>query len=118
MEQTDGPLFWGRLKVILVDADHYLAHLSCYIHLNPVVAKIMQTAHAYRWSSYSAYLRRAPAPAWLHQHTILGMFGPRHTRQQYQTFVEAGLDAHITAFYDPILGTSDFCHRIALIRRG
>jgi hypothetical protein len=50
------------------------------------------------------------------------MFGPRHTRQRYQTFVEAGLDADITAFdakqyLDPVLGTPDFCHRIALMRR-
>jgi len=123
MEQTDGPLFRGRFKAILGDADHYLACLSRYIHLNPVVAKITETAQAYRWSSYPAYLRRTLAPAWLHQHTILGMFGPRHTRQRYQAFVKAGLDADITAFYakqhhDPILGTPEFFQRIVLMRRG
>jgi hypothetical protein len=81
-----------------VDANHYLAYLSRYIHLNPVVANITETAQAYCWSSYPAYLRRIPAPAWLHQHAILSMFGPRHTRPRYQAFVEAGLDADITAF--------------------
>ena len=48
MKQTDGPLFRGRFKAIFVDADHYLAHVSRYIHLNPVVAKITETAQAYR----------------------------------------------------------------------
>jgi putative transposase len=56
-------LFMARFKAILVDADHYLAHLSRYIHLNPVVAKITETAHTYRCSSYRAYLRSTPAPA-------------------------------------------------------
>lgn len=51
------------------------------------------------------------------------MFGPRHTRPRYQAFVEAGLEADITAFYakqhlDPILGTPEFFHRIVLMRRG
>ncbi|MGH8072142.1 MAG: hypothetical protein ACRERE_44305 [Candidatus Entotheonellia bacterium] len=51
------------------------------------------------------------------------MFGPRHTRQQYQAFVEAGLDADTAAFYakqhlDPILGTPEFFHRIVLMRHG
>lgn len=51
------------------------------------------------------------------------MFGLRNTRQRYQAFVEAGLDADITAFYakqylDPILGTPEFFHRIVLMRRG
>ena len=122
MAQTDGPLFRGRFKAILVDADHYLSHLSRYIHLNPVMAKITATAHAYRWSSYPAYLRQTPAPAWLYQGIVLGLFGSRNTRQRYQAFVEAGLDADLTAFYakqhlEPILGTPEFCHWIARMRR-
>jgi putative transposase len=48
MKQTDEPLFRGRFKGIFVDADHYLAHLSRYIHLDPVVAKITESAQAYR----------------------------------------------------------------------
>jgi putative transposase len=34
----DGPLFRGRYKSILVDAENYLLRLSRYIHLNPVSA--------------------------------------------------------------------------------
>ncbi len=36
-----GHLFQGRFKAILIDADEYLKHLSRYIHLNPVRAKIL-----------------------------------------------------------------------------
>ena len=36
-----GHLFQGRFKEILIDADDYLKHLSRYIHLNPVRAKMV-----------------------------------------------------------------------------
>ena len=36
---TDGPLFRGRFKAILVDIDSYLLHLSRYIHRNPIDMK-------------------------------------------------------------------------------
>jgi hypothetical protein len=69
------------------------------------------------------YLRRTHAPARRHQHTMLGLFGPRHTRHRSQAVVEAGLDADITAFsatphLDPLLGTPELFHRIVLMRRG
>ena len=33
---TDGALFRGRYKAVLVDADNYLLHVSRYIHRNPI----------------------------------------------------------------------------------
>ena len=39
----NGHLFQGRFKAILIDAEAYLKHLSRYIHLNPVRAKIIDT---------------------------------------------------------------------------
>ena len=39
LRKTDGPLFRGRYKAILVDADAYLLQLSRYIHRNPVEVK-------------------------------------------------------------------------------
>ncbi|MFQ6673753.1 MAG: transposase, partial [Fidelibacterota bacterium] len=36
-----GHLFGGRFKALLVDAEEYLTHLSRYIHLNPVRAKMV-----------------------------------------------------------------------------
>jgi len=39
MRKTDGPLFRGRYKSILVDEDAYLLQLSRYIHRNPIEMK-------------------------------------------------------------------------------
>ena len=39
LKKTDGPLFRGRYKAILIDHDAYLLQLSRYIHRNPVEMK-------------------------------------------------------------------------------
>ena len=39
LKPTDGPLFRGRYKAILVEADNYLLQLSRYIHRNPIEGK-------------------------------------------------------------------------------
>ena len=54
--QIIGPLFQGRFKSILVDADHYALVLSVYIHLNPIRAGIIKQLEDYPWSSYLDYL--------------------------------------------------------------
>jgi putative transposase len=46
--RTDGSLFRGRYKSILVDSDEYLLHLSKYIHLNPVEAQMVEHLDSYR----------------------------------------------------------------------
>jgi len=51
-----GPLFQGRFKSILVDADNYALILSAYIHLNPLRAGIVRQLEDYPWSSYLDYL--------------------------------------------------------------
>jgi len=40
---SDGPLFRGRYKAILVDAQSYWAQLSRYIHQNPLDAGMVDT---------------------------------------------------------------------------
>ena len=55
--QIVGPLFQGRFKSILVDADNYALILSAYIHLNPLRAGIVKRLEDYPWSSYLDYLR-------------------------------------------------------------
>jgi len=54
--QIIDPLFQGRFKSILVDADHYALTLSAYIHLNPLRAGIIKQLEDYPWSSYLDYL--------------------------------------------------------------
>ncbi len=58
---TDGPLFRGRYKAILVDEDAYLLQLSRYIHRNPIDMKKPRVTRLedYPWSSYPAYIKPA-----------------------------------------------------------
>ena len=53
LKKTDGSLFRGRFKAILVDQDNYLLQLTRYIHRNPKEMKrplVTQLAD-YSWSS-------------------------------------------------------------------
>ncbi len=109
----DGPLFRGRYKAILVDADGYLLQASRYIHLNPVEGGLVESAGGYRWSSYRAYLGEVKAQRWLNLETILGMVGGPGARVKYRAFVEEGVDEGTRAFYgkkrrEPILGSEEF----------
>ena len=54
-----GHLFQGRYKAIVCDRDAYLLKLTCYIHLNPVRARMAPSAGQYQWSSYRAYTGEA-----------------------------------------------------------
>ena len=60
-----GHLFQGRFKAILVDTDAYLAAVCRYVELNPVRAGMVAAASDWAWSSYSAHVGAATAPAWL-----------------------------------------------------
>ena len=51
LNQTDGPLFRGRYKSILIDSDSYLLHLSKYIHLNLLESRMVDDLSDYKWSS-------------------------------------------------------------------
>lgn len=84
-----GPLFQGPYQARPVDKDSYLAHLSRYIHLNPVSAGLV--AHPQDWT-YSSYrdtigLRSGtlPRPA-----VVLDQFP---SLDAYREFVEGADDA-------------------------
>ena len=113
LQKTDGPLFRGRYKAILVDADAYLLCVSRYIHLNPVAADIVKQAHQYRWSSYRAYIGTVVPPNWLNTDITLDRVGARSRQQRYQSFVNDGVDRDTQRFYgsqkqSPIYGRPSF----------
>ncbi|UCE52244.1 MAG: transposase [Desulfobacterales bacterium] len=85
-----GHLFQGRFKSLLVDADEYLKHLSRYIHLNPLRAKMVEALSAYAWSSYPAFIDKAKVPVWLERDWLLGLFGNNRkaAAKNYRDFVE------------------------------
>ena len=85
-----GHLFQGRFKAILIDADEYLKHLSRYIHLNPVRAKMVSSPAVYQWSSYGAFIGKQKPPQFLETSWLLSSFGKnkKQARRSYQDFVE------------------------------
>jgi putative transposase len=99
--RSDGSIFRGRYKAILIDADSYLLEVMRYIHLNPVRANIVETPEQYLWSSHNAYLERWPAPTWLVRDEVLGRFGQKlnQSRKRYREFIQAGIPSEIEEFY-------------------
>ena len=85
-----GHLFQGRYSSVLVDADEYLKHLSRYIHLNPVRAKMVKSPSDYPWSSYCCLIGKQKMPKWLRSDSLLPQFGKnlQEGRTKYQAFVE------------------------------
>ena len=118
--RTDGPLFRGRYKAVLVDETSYLLQVSRYIHRNPVETRtpLVRRLSGWRWSSYRAYVGKEKPPAWLATGEVLGAFGSRRSRAAYGAYVEAGNEAELMKFYGaarlaPVLGDEDFQARAA-----
>ncbi|NNE75073.1 MAG: hypothetical protein HKN26_15510 [Acidimicrobiales bacterium] len=84
--ETDGPVFRGRYKALVVDSDAYLLEASRYIHRNPVAHDSSIDLRAYPWSSFPAYAGDVGVPPWLTTVDILRQFGPRGARA-YGRFV-------------------------------
>jgi len=84
-----GSLFQGRFKAILVDKNEYLLHLSRYIHLNPVTARLVKRAEDWEFSSYPEYLGlrdgTLPRPG-----VVLSQFP---SPDAYHQFVEAYIES-------------------------
>lgn len=120
---SDGPLFRGRYKAILVDVDNYLVNVSRYIHRNPLQARLVKSLAGYTWSSYPAYLGKTRVPEWLETEMILGQKGSNQRRTElYQAFVENDTEDELMKFYgkkklSPILGDVTF-QKLILMRYG
>jgi len=116
--RTDGPLFRGRYRCVLIGEDSHLACVSRYIHLNPVEAKVVALPEAYPSSSYRAYLGLYDGPVWLHSADTLDRFQPGNVRENYRRFVMAGVDDETRLFFAegrrrPILASEEFRERVA-----
>ena len=87
-----GPVFAGRFKSPLVDAESYLLELVRYVHNNPVRAGLVPRAEDSTWSSQRAYLGVELAPPWLKMGEVLGRFHarPERARQAFAAFVTEG----------------------------
>jgi REP-associated tyrosine transposase len=115
--KTDGPLFRGRYKAILVDADNYLLQVSRYIHRNPLEAGHPQWMHDPLWTSYPVYIGKKKKQDWLSTSKILKMTGSRNRSRLYRRYVEENVDDETARFYSkgrlsPVLGSEGFMAQI------
>lgn len=120
LRKTDGPLFRGRYKAILVDREAYLLQLSRYIHRNPIETKrpIVGRLEDYRWSSYRAYINQASGEPWLYRETTYGLLGKKQKYVGYRSYVMQGIDEEVKQFYSKgnmasVIGAKEFKEDIA-----
>jgi len=112
LSSTDGPLFRGRFKAILVDSEAYLLQLNRYIHKNPIIFDM--PLEEYRWSSYMDYLNLRKPPKWLNKNKTLSLIG---SISKYKKFIEGDVDEYLVKFYkkpklERILGSDHFKEKI------
>ena len=85
--KSDGPLFRGRYKSIIVDQDRYLLELVQYIHRNPLRAGLVKRLEDYRWTSHKAYISESNQWNWLHKEFVLSML-EENTNKRHQSYLE------------------------------
>lgn len=92
--QKKGHLFQNRYKAVVVETDAHLLEATRYIHLNPVVAGIIDEPIKYTWSSYHLYCSNTTTelPNLLDTSDILSYFAMRPSiqKRRYRVFVQEG----------------------------
>jgi len=115
--RTVGHLFQGRYKAILCDRDKYLLALTKYIHLNPIRANIIRSLVEYPWSSFPAYIGKAPKGI-VNTDRILRMFSENRAeaRRLLLDFMNDGKVMKKEEVYSTIdqrlLGDDDFVEKV------
>ena len=97
LKKSEGSLFRGRYKAVLVQPDQYLLPLTRYIH-SGVKKSDLDT---WPWSSYQAYTNKAKVPGWLVRDealTQLSVSGPKRY-SAYAEYVKQGVDEELAHFY-------------------
>ena len=84
---TDGALFRGRYKAIVIQEDSYILNVSRYIHLNPVEAKLVEHPKNFEFSSYKFYIEKCDGCNWLTKNELDGYF---ENTAQHENFILAG----------------------------
>lgn len=80
-----GSLFQDQFKVVHVDRNDYLLHLSSYIHQNPKVAGLVGALEDWRYCSYSEYASLKAAGGLCDTDIVLGQF---KDAREYIRFVD------------------------------
>jgi len=101
LKKTNGSLFRGRYKAILVDEHSYLMQLSRYIHRNPIELRtsLVKQLAAYQWSSYPVYINQQKSLEWLNREIVYGELGAVQRYQSYRSYVAMRVDDETQQFY-------------------
>ena len=83
-----GPLFQGRYRADLIKSLARKLDVSRYIHLNPVVARMVKSPLDYPWSSYPVYMGLSDDPL-VSPERLLEY--PQQQRVFYREYVEEDL---------------------------
>ena len=81
-----GSLYQSMFKVVRIESDAQLLHVSRYIHLNPVTAYLLNinNIHTHVWSSYIEYVQGSEPNSFISSSPILDHFS---SKMQYKDFV-------------------------------
>lgn len=82
-----GPLWQGRYRAKLIEDQRNFDQLLVYIHLNPVVAKVVDDPYEYQWSGHREVVGRTKAPI-VDVDEVLQLFG-RTRRSARAAYVRA-----------------------------
>ncbi len=70
-----GGLVQGRFKAVGIESDELLLHVFRYIHLNPVIARLVENPGHYKWSSHKEYLEKGKhSRSFINKELILSHF--------------------------------------------
>ena len=80
-----GPVFQGRFRAVFIQSNEQLAHVSRYIHLNPVTASIIdfQALANYEFTSYIDYVN-GNSRGMVDTEDVLSLF---NSAEDYEEFV-------------------------------
>ncbi len=111
LKRTDGSLFRGRYKAVLVQADSFLLPLSRHIHSKVKASEL----NSYPWSSYTYFTRKAKPPGWFNRDDTLKQLRTTAAKRPaaYKKFIAQGVDDELAHFYgkknlSSILGDNKF----------
>jgi REP element-mobilizing transposase RayT len=92
--RVHGPFWQGRYKAKLVENPEYLRQLILYIHLNPVVAGIVEEPGEFVWSGHREIVRK-PRNPFVDPDQLLLVFGEtrRSARKNYLESIRSTRDA-------------------------
>lgn len=119
-----GPLWDGRYRSAMLEADRYLVEASRQIELEPLGAGIVEAPEQYRWSSCAHHVGFASDPL-ITDHALVWALGntPFERQSTYRRLLEQGTDAALAQRLNAAtlrgraLGSPEFLDTVGALER-